>query len=440
MNKHIKETRNVSADIISFNFINSITLKLIIAITSALIVSVPIATRINSALNSLEIIDGYISTYINASMNIIVVNIIILFFAEYMIMKPLKHHIKILNDISQGNFSINANVKGKDEFSKLSIETNTAISKLSKLIKDVKEKVNDVNSTSSRLERNINSFTESISEINKAMNNVASGALDQAKSIEEGSLRAIQLDEIIDKNEQYVINLNNTSSKVKSIVNEGLLEIDKLTEIADNSISSTKQVYEVILKTNESASKIEEASNVILNIANQTNLLALNAAIEAARAGEAGRGFSVVAEEIRKLAEISTMSTKTIEDVVNQLQGNSKNAVETMKKVFETIQHQKNSVYKSKDKYIQINEAIKNANEAAQKLNASGKQIKENKDEIVYILQNLSAVAEENSASTEQVSSTMDQQNRFIEEISEVTKDLSRLSDSLEKLTQEFKI
>src|SRR5690606_33235105 len=93
------------------------------------------------------------------------------------------------------------------------------------------------------------------------------------------------------------------------------------------------KVHDIILRTNDSAKKISQASQVIANIAGQTNLLALNAAIEAARAGEAGRGFSVVAEEIRKLAEESENSTKIIDEIVEDLQQNAANAVDMVEKV-----------------------------------------------------------------------------------------------------------
>jgi methyl-accepting chemotaxis protein len=124
---------------------------------------------------------------------------------------------------------------------------------------------------------------------------------------------------------------------VGEVLNEGLKEIETLSMKTEENNKASMEIYEVILKTNQSSNKIGEASSVIASIAEQTNLLALNAAIEAARAGDAGRGFSVVADEIRKLAEKSSTSTKDIYNMVNELQRNAQEAVHTMKKISATI-------------------------------------------------------------------------------------------------------
>src|SRR5690606_17590403 len=117
-----------------------------------------------------------------------------------------------------------------------------------------------------------------------------------------------------------------------------------------------KEVRDVIIQTNDSSIKIGQASNVISSIAQQTNLLALNAAIEAARAGNAGKGFAVVAEEIKNLAQQSSLSTNVIDEIVSELQHNSANAVKTMEKVAMITEQQYKSVGQSKDKYILIDD------------------------------------------------------------------------------------
>ena len=220
-------------------------------------------------------------------------------------------------------------------------------------------------------------------------------AADQAENVQEGSSKAVLLGKSVEKNQEHLGNVNSASNKVRDVVEEGLKEIDNLLRVTEESNEVAKEISEGILKTHESSSKIGQASNVIASIAEQTNLLALNAAIEAARAGEMGRGFSIVAGEIKKLAEQSSKSTKEIDEIVKELQSNAQHAVKTMERVSEITKEQTDSVMKNKDKYILIEEAMESTLEVLEELNASGQEIENMKNVIIDTLQNLSAIAEE---------------------------------------------
>jgi len=235
-------------------------------------------------------------------------------------------------------------------------------------------------------------------------------------------------------------NLNEVVQTVRQLVNEGLHEMQDLSSISSESRDATKNVQNVILKTNESSNKIGEASNVIALIAEQTNLLALNAAIEAARAGEAGRGFTVVAEEIRKLAEQSANSTKEIDKVVSELQINSRSVVDYMKKVSSVAKEQEKSVTNSTEKYMMITTAINAAEQAVEKLNVSGEKMEVMKDEILATLQNLSAIAEENSASTQEVAASIQEQTTAVEKITGISKDMSQSAENLNAMVSLFNL
>ena len=261
-------------------------------------------------------------------------------------------------------------------------------------------------------------------EVAKTVQEIAEGASDQARLTEDGSSKALLLGENIGKVKEYISSVNVNANHVNDVVNTGIVEINSLYEITDESTNAIKEIYHVIMDTNESSAKIGEASSVIENIAAQTNLLSLNASIEAARAGEAGRGFAVVAQEIGKLAEQSKVSANVINGIVSELQNHIKSAVQTVERVSNISEEQAKSVINSREKYQLIADAINQTRQAVMQLNTSGEEMDQVKQDIMDVLQNLSAIAEENAAATQQASASTEEQTASIEEIAGASESL----------------
>ena len=295
-------------------------------------------------------------------------------------------------------------------------------------------------STSEELSATTEETAASAMEVSKTSEEIAKGAMDQAHNTEVGSTKAIGLGNIIEEDLLAMEELSMATGNVNKVVEEGLTEIEDLYEQIQISAKASQDILGIVMETNESAKKIGDASNIISSIAEQTNLLALNAAIEAARAGDAGRGFAVVAEEIRKLAEESTSSTVSINQVVKELQDNSQSAVRTMGEVGEIVNVQTEKAVSSRDKYIQITRAMSEAKEKVNILNESSKKMGQMKDDILNTLENLSAIAEENSAATEEVTASMEEQSAAVEEIAHASESLAHLAEDLQNIIVRFKI
>lgn len=366
----------------------------------------------------------------------------IIYFIGNAISKPIILAVKHSEKIADLDFSQDVPeefLEKKDEIGSLSKGFQRLTDSLRQILKEIDESSERVAATSEELTATTQQSAAAAEEVSKTTEEIAKGASDQAFNTERGASRALLLGEVIEKDSHQMQELNTSSQQVSIVVDEGLKEIENLSKITEESNIATKEIYEVILKTNESSSKIGQASNVIASISEQTNLLALNAAIEAARAGDAGRGFAVVAEEIRKLAEQSSTSTMDIDKIVNDLQENAKNAVSTMERVSVIADEQSHSVIENKDKYIVIAKAMGEAENSVSLLNISSEEMDKMKDEILSNLENLSAIAEENSAATEEVTASMEEQSAAIEEIASASEDLSGLAQDLQAVIARFK-
>jgi len=199
-------------------------------------------------------------------------------------------------------------------------------------------------------------------------------------------------------------------------------------------------VHQGIMLTNESVNNIGNASEVIASIAEQTNLLALNAAIEAARAGEHGRGFAVVADEIRKLAEESTKSTSRIDEAVKELQENSDRSVNVIDNVLNLIRVQVGSVQDTKTKYEDVASAINDSNTRIVEINDSSEVVREKREELQMIINKLSEIAENNALKTDQAAALTTQQSYAISEIAKSSERLAGLAQELQESVLQFKL
>ncbi|MDM8534119.1 methyl-accepting chemotaxis protein [Clostridiaceae bacterium HSG29] len=372
----------------------------------------------------------------------VVLGILLYVFSHQIIVviQKLKEKLQLM---AAGDFTVeidNKLIQKNDELGEISDGINRMKESVSDMVSQIMEKSDQVATTSEELTITSDQVAKASEEVSRAVEEIARGATDQAKDTENTSHNIDSLDQLLNDNAQYIIELNEASKEIDVQKDEGfkiLSNLIKKTEMLNNSANN---VYDIIISNDKSADKIENASVMIQGIADQTNLLALNAAIEAARAGEAGRGFAVVADEIRKLAEDSTRFTHDIKVVIDELKSKSSEAVNTMNEVKNTVQDQSDSVLKTEMKFKSISEATELVRVSVMKMNQTAELIDQNKNSIIELIQNLAAISEENAAGTEEVSASMDEQSRIIIEIAESGEGLSVIAEELKTLIDKFKI
>jgi methyl-accepting chemotaxis protein len=290
-----------------------------------------------------------------------------------------------------------------------------------------------VNNLANSLEDVIGEVNESIATTASSANEISSSTEEMAAGAEEQSQQATEVAGAVEQMTKTIIETTKNSGAAAeaskkygeiakeggNVVNETIKGMNRISEVVQNSAETVQQL-------GKSSEHIGEIVQVIDDIADQTNLLALNAAIEAARAGEQGRGFAVVADEVRKLAERTTKATKEIASMIKQIQKDTKGAVASMEKG-------------SKE--------VENGRELANKAGESLKEIIAGAEDVVDIISQVAAASEEQSTTSEQISrsiesiSSVTQQSAAgVQQVAKATEDLSRLTDNLQNLVNKFKI
>ena len=263
-------------------------------------------------------------------------------------------------------------------------------------------------------------------EITSNIGEIASGSEEQSLQTSEVAAAVEEMTQTILETTKNVSMASEASKQYGNIAKEGGSVVNKTIEGMNKIAEVVKKSAGTVQALGKSSNEIGEIIQVIDDIADQTNLLALNAAIEAARAGEQGRGFAVVADEVRKLAERTTKATKEIALTIKQIQHETEGAVESMQEG--TIE-------------------VEKGRELADKAGTSLNQIIAGADKVVDIVTQVAAASEEQSSASEQISKNIEkisnvtkQSSNNLHRISNAAEDLSRLTLNLESLLESFKV
>jgi methyl-accepting chemotaxis protein len=283
-------------------------------------------------------------------------------------------------------------------------ENMNVIVEASKKQKETNEKMtsvaNDITKHFDEAMEMLDVLTESLSNSHESVENIANSTGSTAEAIQA---QAEICGNILDQTSHAGIVTNDmisASERVAVTVNDGIESVKELGEQAKNVSLCSKEVESVVTKLTEKVKKVEDFVDTIISISSQTNLLALNASIEAARAGEAGRGFSVVAEEIRKLSEDTKEASNNITNIIQELIEDTKNANDSIEASGKCVATQNEILTKTWSKFGIVADEVKNLSSNIDDVKGGMETITESSNNIFDHISQLSATSQEVAASS----------------------------------------
>lgn len=378
---------------------------------------------------------------------IVILAVVIMIFAIFQIgdkigarLESLKKKIEILES---GNLAINFEEKeleNNDEIGLINRALLNTTRSIKYTLKIISNNIGTLNEKSKALTITSEDITLGAKTISASMNETSEGNEEQSLEILKIH-RAMELFKVnIEKMNEDVKNVFKISNLAENKVSYGRQEMEELSKSLNEFNTKFNEFNENINSMNRKISSINGITTTIKQISEQTNLLALNAAIEAARAGDAGKGFSVVADEIRHLAEQSQKSVSEIGLIISNVLSEGNNIISSTSIINEVVITQKETIKNTISSFKEITEAF---DEIIPKIEGIAEKSSENSQGILSILDSIEAttyISQELAANTEEVAATSNEFNSTSREISDVSKNLAEISRKLSEEINKFNI
>jgi methyl-accepting chemotaxis protein len=390
----------------------------------------------------MKLLDAMKNILPGVSLISILIATIIIYFASRSMTKPILTVTEQAELLSQGNLYM----KMPDKFLKRKDELGRLARSFDSMILNLKTITQQISDTSSQVAASSQELYASGEQVGKAAENVgnkimemATGAEEQSAQIDSTLISLKNLMEQIDEVNIKTDNMEKTTTEMIEDISRGSKSAEESVIKINNLKADTEEISNVITKLGYNSNQIGQIIEIISGIAEQTNLLALNAAIEAARAGEAGKGFSVVADEIRKLAEESADASDRIAELIVEIRNGVDNAVNMMDSSIKSVDSSVDAIQENGDIFASINREAEQLKNIVADVIRSVRKMTESSLSFEQTMQEINKVSQDFALNSQDVSASSEEQIAVTEEIVTFSKSLATMAEELSALISNFK-
>lgn len=376
-----------------------------------------------------------------ATILVIIISISAALITSNTISKPLKTVMERMKLVAAGDLS-NAPLvsQSNDEVGQLIDATNG-------MMKNTRNLLKQINGVSESVTSHSEELTQTTDEVNAGSQQIATTMQDLATGSERQAISASDLSSLMSSFTKKVEVANDNGEQIHQYSNRVQEMTDEGSKLMRSSNEQMSRINKIVLDAFEKVQGLDEQSqeistlvSVIQDISAQTNLLALNAAIEAARAGEQGRGFAVVADEVRKLAEQVSVSVTEITDIVHSIQNESSNVAMSLKAGYKEVELGEDQIKTTEETFTGINSAIIEMANNIRTVSENLSDIAQENQQMNNTIEEIAAIAEESAAGVEQTSAASQQTSSSMEEVADSSEQLAALAEELNRLVGQFKL
>lgn len=357
-----------------------------------------------------------------------------------LVVRPVRHIQSLMEQAEAGDLTVRGSYDSKDELGLLTGSFNRMIGGLRELVSKINDTALTLSASSEELTASAEQTSRASEHIATATGEMAVGFEQQVKSVGEISESMDTMDSNLNRMAHSGEEVIGVSRNAGDLVGTGVQTVESILGQMEDITDSVKEVQRIIDVLSSQSEQIGDIVTAINEIANQTNLLALNASIEAARAGESGRGFSVVANEIRKLSDATSRSSGEISEIIGRVQGEVVQAVGAMERGAVRVQQGMERSLQASEVFTAIRTAVGSVTVKVAEVGQSIAETTEQSQRIVAAMHHISSISEQGAASIQETSASSQQQLATMVEVAASARSLSALAEELQQSLQKFRL